>query len=66
MELIKFINRKVIIQTFDDKIFRGMINDYIYPEDNENEKESIIIDAIGYDFPYEFYEDDIKSIEIMK
>lgn len=66
MSLMKYKGKKVIIETTDKQIFRGTIGDYVYPDDNENGKESIIIDAIGKKFPIELYESDIKTIDIVK
>ncbi|UPQ85221.1 hypothetical protein M0R79_06065 [Ignavigranum ruoffiae] len=66
MRIKKVWGKKVIIESADGKIFRGKVTDYIYPEDNENDKESIIVDAIGHLYPYEFYEDDIIKIEIIE
>ena len=40
----------------------GRIADYIYPEDNENGKESIVVDASD-GTPYEFYSEDLRKIE---
>lgn len=66
MSLKKYWEKKVIIESFDKDIYRGFVSDYVYPEDNENRKESIIIDAEGYGYPLEFQEDEIKSIEVMR
>lgn len=65
MNLFKYEGKNVIIETTDNQIFRGIVGDYVYPADNENGKESIIIDAIGKQFPVELYESDIKSIVIV-
>lgn len=66
MNLREYEGKKVIIESTNRKIYRGIINDYVYPEDNENGKESIIIDATNYDYPMEFYVEDIKTIEIIE
>lgn len=63
MKLLKYYNKKVKILCENDLVFEGWVNDYIYPEDNENEKESIIIDTIDGKI-IEFYEKDILTIEI--
>ncbi|WP_273478499.1 hypothetical protein [Ignavigranum ruoffiae] len=65
MQLKEYWGKKVFLESKNGKIFRGKVSDYVYPEDNENGKESIIIDSVGYEFPYEFYENDIKKIEII-
>ena len=66
MSLKKYWEKNVVLISKNNKLYKGMVNDYVYPEDNENGLESIIIDAIGYEYPMEFYEDEIKSIEIVK
>lgn len=45
----------------NDKVFLGKVNDYFYPDDNENGKESIVVDTIENQ-AIEFYEDHIKEI----
>lgn len=66
MNLKDFWEKKVVIQAKNNRIFRGEITDYIYPEDNENEKESIILEPINGGNPIEFYENDIKEIQILQ
>ena len=66
MNLKQFWEHRVIIESINRKIYRGVVSEYIFPEDNENGKESIIVDAVGYGNPMEFYEKDIKSIEIIR
>ncbi len=63
MELKKYYNKKVHIVSDEGKIFEGVVSDYIYPEDNESEKESIVIDSSN-GIPIELYESDIKTIQI--
>ena len=43
MDLKKYYEKDIIISDFDGKTFYGFIDDYIYPADNENKKESIIL-----------------------
>ncbi len=61
MNLLDFYERMVEITGTDGRKAIGKVADYVYPEDNENGKESIIVD-----FPdgtaQEFFEEDIKSI----
>ena len=66
MELSKYLGKHVVIQFVDNMVLRGLISDYIEPHNNEDNIESLIIEAIGYKFPIEFKENEIKSIEIIK
>lgn len=61
MSLIQYYNKKVKITDKDGGNFIGVVNDYIYPEDNEPEQESIIIDTNEGEV-LEFYEKDIQQI----
>ena len=61
MPLVQYYNKKVKITDKDGCNFSGMVNDYIYPEDNEPEQESIIIDTNEGEV-LEFYEKDIRQI----
>lgn len=63
--LYRFLDHTVLIQV-NNKVFRGKVSSVIGGNDNENNKNSLIIDAVGYEFPIEIYEDEIQSIEIMK
>ena len=65
MELIKFYNKKVRIVDSRGVVFVGVVNDYIYPEDNETNEESIIIDVPDNEYPIEFYSKDIATIKII-
>lgn len=64
MRLVEYFGAVVDITGMDGRSAIGKVNDYIFPEDNENGKESIIVD-----FPdgtaQEFYEEDIKTIKIV-
>ncbi len=69
MNLIDYENKKVKIIDNDDEIWKGNVTDYIYPEDNEPEVESIIIKCEVGKFPdksIEFKASEIKSIEILE
>ena len=63
MDLKNYYDREVIIITDDGQIFRGVVEDYIYPEDNENGKESIILTT--KQSLVEFYEEDIKDVIVL-
>lgn len=64
MKLIEFYDCTVDITGTDGRTAVGRVNDYVYPEDNENGKESIVVD-----FPdgtaQEFFEEDIEKIVII-
>jgi hypothetical protein len=62
--LKQYYNKKVKIVDVDDEVFYGTVSDYFYPEDNEPEEESIVIDSLSGDL-LEFYEKNIKSIEVV-
>lgn len=61
MNLKQYCGKKVKIVADNDKVFLGNVNDYFYPDDNENGKESIVVDTIENQ-AIEFYEDHIKEI----
>lgn len=65
MNLIEYEGKKVRILAMNGRLFEGKVTDYVYPEDNDPEVESIIIDDILSGNAVEFPEDDIKSIEII-
>lgn len=60
MNLRQYVGEYVIVEFKNGQIRRGQITDYFFPEDNENDKESVIIDEC-----IEFYEDDIVSIALL-
>ena len=69
MKLIDYENKKVRITDIDDQVFEGKVTDYVYPEDDESNAESIIIDCEKGPFTgnlVEFWEKDIKTIQIIK
>ena len=59
MKLHEYEGRKVRLITTIGNTFEGYVSDFIEAEDNEPEKESIIIGD------YEIFEDEIKSIELL-
>ena len=63
MKLVNFYGRNVTVILTDGSSVKGIVNDYIYPEDNENRKESIIIDT-NYGEIIELYEHDMLSISV--
>ncbi len=65
MNLKQYCGKKVKIVADNDKVFLGKVNDYFYPDDNENGKESIAVDTIENQ-AIEFYKEHIKKIEIIK
>ena len=68
MKLIDYEGKKVKIVSIDGNVFEGRISDYVYPEDNEPEVESIIMECISGIFrgkSVEFWEEDIETIEII-
>ena len=62
MDLKKYYEKDIIISDFDGKTFYGFVDDYIYPEDNDNDKESIILKTKSGDL-IEFTADDIAFIQ---
>ena len=51
MNLIDYEGKKVKITDTRKRIWEGKVTDYIYPEDNEPEVESIIIRCEAGKFP---------------
>lgn len=70
MNLKQFYNKKVKIVADNELVFLGKVNDYFYPEDNDNGKESIVVDTIEgssiENSAVEFYAENIKTIEVIK
>lgn len=64
MNLRNYYEKEVEILSVDGNFFRGRINDYFEPDDNENNLESIVMDTIDGDI-IEFYEHDIETITII-
>lgn len=64
--LEQYFGRQVVAETDNRKIFRGPVIDYCTPDENDNQKESIIIRDVHTQSLVELYESDLKSIEIMK
>ena len=69
MNLIDYEGKKVKITDIRKRIWEGKVTDYIYPEDNEPEVESIIIRCEAGKFPgksIEFTALEIESIEVIE
>jgi len=72
MDLKKYAGKRVKITTKNPTaVFIGPLDDYIWPEDNENGKESVIIVCEEGSYftkgtSVEFYESDIYKIEILE
>ena len=62
--LLKFYKKNVRIIATNGKEFEGKIDEYIYPEDNENGNESIVMDDKLSGNLVEFYSTDIATITI--
>ena len=62
MGLKFYYGKKVIIVDTNGKSFVGTVNDYLFDDDNESGKESIVIDTPGGE-SIEFTEENIKSID---
>lgn len=69
MNLKEYYGEYVAIVGIEGKKFVGRVSDYFYPEDNETNEESIIVDVRNELFkkkPIEFYAKDIKEICILE
>ena len=62
MNLKKYYGTLVDITGTDGRSGTGKVTDYIFPEDNENGIESIIVDFLD-GTAQEFYPNQIKSIK---
>ena len=61
--------KKVRVENKKGEIFEGVVGDYCYPEDDDNNLVMIILDISKgkyTGFPVGFYEKDIKSIEVIE
>lgn len=63
MSLQSYYGKKVNIVATNGLTFSGIVDDYIFPEDNENGLESIVIKTGSGDL-YEFTEETIEKITI--
>lgn len=62
MKLKQFYNKKVNIVSDEGTAFSGVVTEYFHPDENDSERESIVIDTSSGEC-VEFYEEDIKTIE---
>lgn len=65
IDLISFDGKKVHIICDDGQVFDGFVSCYVYADENDNNKDSIIVDVFDGS-TIEFYQEDIKSITIIK
>ena len=63
MGLKQYYNKKVHIVDTSGKEWEGLVDVYVFPEDNESGNESIIIDTGSVSV--EFEESDIKEIKVI-
>lgn len=63
-ELKHYYGKKVTVVDVDGETFIGLVDEYIFPEDNENGEESIVIKTNGGDL-VEFTSHSIKEITII-
>lgn len=61
--LKELYGKHITIITVDNKIFHGVVDDYIFPEDNDDNKESIILATSKSEF-IEFEKSEIANIII--
>lgn len=69
MNLRQYYEKSIRIVDVDGNVFEGQVTDYVYPGDDDTGLESIIIDCTKGKLEgksVEFWEKDIKSIEIMR
>ncbi|MCC8160263.1 MAG: hypothetical protein LIO53_02930 [Oscillospiraceae bacterium] len=67
MNLRQFEGKKVCVITQDDKAFTGLVNEYVFPEDNYPEEvESIILITPQSPYPMELKAYEIAEIEIIE
>lgn len=66
MSLAIYYGKRVKIITSDtNQAYIGKVSDYCYPEDNEDGKESIVIECEELKRPVEFGENEIGHIEVL-
>lgn len=62
MNIRKYYGKKISITTMDQKHFAGTVIDYVFPEDNDPEGESIIIRSLDGAL-IEFRGEEIREID---
>ena len=71
IELKKLVGKKVKLTDIDGYIYTATVSEYVFPEDNEPEEESIVLDypvrndGYKYEDLIEFKASEIHSIEII-
>lgn len=65
MKLSTYEGKKARIEAIDGQTFYGVVTDYIFPEDNEPEGESIVLRTLQ-NVHIEFRKEEIKNIELIK
>ncbi len=65
MDLKELYHKKVLINAIDGEKFKGCVNDYVFADENESGKESIIIDDIYSGQPIELEESQISKIKVV-
>ena len=63
MDLKQYYEKYVIITAINGETFIGLVDDYFFPEDNENGEESIVVTTS--DGLVEFTSNDIEKITII-
>lgn len=63
MTLKSFYGKRVTVVCDNEQTFRGVVDDYFFPEDNENGEESIILKTSDYEF-IEFTSSEINEIKL--
>lgn len=64
--LKKYYDKTVCVTAVNNKLFKGKVTDYLSPEDNDTNEESIVIDDYLSRRLIEFPLSDIKNIKIIK
>lgn len=65
MKLSTYEGKKARIVDIDGQVFYGVVTDYIHPEDNVPEGESIVLKPLE-GVHIEFRKEEIKEIEIIQ
>lgn len=65
MKLIAYEGKKARIEDIDGHVFYGVVTDYVFPEDNVPEGESVVLKTLD-DVHIEFRKEEIKKIEILQ
>lgn len=64
MELRTYYDKKVRIVTTHGVTYSGTVGDYFFPDDNESNIESIVIDTLDGDI-VELTKEDIETITVL-